>query len=133
MYLKSIQIPPKVIANVKFIYSNYVTLACIHKAVQKWAVETSRNKIEGTPILKLVLVKRLKVKKIIRKSQNSRKNWSKKIVKKFHQNNSSTNSSKNFVKKLVKKTSSKQFYKKIRQRYPSLRFLNQETTSNLDS
>ena len=92
-----------------------------------------RNKIEGTPILKLVLVERLKVKKIIRKSQNSRKNWSKKIVKKFHQNNSSTNSSKNFVKKLVKKTSSKQFYKKIRRRYPSLRFLNQETTSNLDS
>ena len=67
---------------------------------------------------KLVLVKRLKVKKIIRKSQNSTKNWSKKIVKKFRQNKSSTISSKNFVKILVKK-----IRQKLRQKNSSKKFV----------
>ena len=40
------------------------------------------NKIEGTAILKLALVKRLKIKKNLQKNQNSSKNLSKKFVKK---------------------------------------------------
>ena len=72
-----------------------------------------KNKIEGTPVLKLAMVKRLKVKKNLLKNQNLSKNLSKicqknrrKIVKKIvnkirqkvHQKNSTKNSSKRFVK-----------------------------------
>ena len=76
-----------------------------------------KNKIEeGTPILKLAMVKRLYVKKLSKILHTiCHKNLSKKFVKKFvtknwqknRQNirkiNSSTNLSKTFVKKFVKK------------------------------
>ena len=39
-----------------------------------------RNKIEGTPILKLAMVKRLKAKDNFQKNQNSKKNSAPKIV-----------------------------------------------------
>ena len=42
--------------------------------------QISKNKIEGTPILKLAMVKRLKVKNKFQKNQNSKKNSSPKIV-----------------------------------------------------
>ena len=54
-------------------------------------MQRKKNNIEGTPILKLAMVKRLQVKKFVKK--NRQKNLSKKWSK---------NSSKNFVKKIVK-------------------------------
>ena len=68
----------------------------------------SQNKIEGTPILKLAMVKRLKVEKIRQKTKilqrNSLKNSSK-----------NSNSLKKFVEKIRWRNSSKKFVKKIRQ------------------
>ena len=54
--------------------------------------QLKENKIEGTPILKLAMVKRLQVKKFVIQFV---KNFVKKIRKKIHQKNWSKNSLKN--------------------------------------
>ena len=70
----------------------------------------SKNKIEGTPILKLAMVKRLKVNKNLPKKfvKNSSKNLSKK-------NSSKNSSKKNSSIKFVKKIRQKKIHQKIRQ------------------
>ena len=67
------------------------------KAFSRSFQKYNKNKIEGTPILKLAMVKRLWVKKILPKNQNS----SKKIHQKIRQKNSSKNLSKNLSKKFI--------------------------------
>ena len=47
------------------------------------------NKIEGTPILKLAMVKRSMVRKNQNSKKNRRKNWSQKLVTKIRNQNSS--------------------------------------------
>ena len=67
-----------------------------------------RNKIEGTPILKLAMVKRLKVKINLQTNQNPN-NSVKNFVKKICQKNLSKDSS-----KIRHKNSSQRFVTKIR-------------------
>ena len=74
-----------------------ITLAI---SVSKTIWEVEKNKIEGTPILKLAMVKILQVKQFV-----------KKIVKRFV----SKDLSKKFVRKICQKNSPKKFVKKIRQ------------------
>ena len=86
--------------------------------------EIIKNKIEGTPILKLAVVKRFQVKKIFRKiriGQKIRLNFRQKIfVKKIFVEKFGQKWVKNFAKKFIKKKSSekssKNFVKKIRQK-----------------
>ena len=62
-----------------------------------------KNKIEGTPILKLAIVKRLRGKENLLKNRGSSKNLSKKFIKKFVKNSScEKNSSKRSSKYLSK-------------------------------
>ena len=80
------------------------------------------NKIEGTPILKLAMVKRLEVIKIFQNklSKNSSKNSSNTSSKNLSKN-SSTTSSKN-----SSKTLSKNFFKKLRQTKKHKKFRHEE-------
>ena len=103
-----------------------------------------KNKIEGTPILKLEMVKRQRihqkldknfVKKIRQKKlrqKNSSKKFFKKIrlkisSKKFVKNIRQKNLSKKFVKNICQKNSSKKFVKNIRQKYSSKKFVKKGT------
>ena len=59
----------------------------------RFTIDFNKNKIKGTPILKLAMVKRLQVKKNLPKI---------KLRQKIRQNIRQKNSSKTFVKKFVK-------------------------------